>query len=192
MDKNNPEAVERKILDDQGNVKTVKYEIVDDFVRGRIRDIQFRDSEFGEDLELYMEDGPDVYVLQTKTEGPYGIKLMNKLFNVDFSQDVTILPYYFENDQKSAIVVKQDGEKVPAYFTKDNPGDMPSLPDKVKEKEKWGAAEKRAWKAVKLEIIDFLQELIEKELKPKLKNVKAEDVEGVKEESKDETNDLPF
>lgn len=146
-----PGAVKVPVLDDNGNITHYNHELQWDNISGKVMAAKIMangaSDKFPDNFCLFMDDEyGEHYIVQVSTESGLYTKLLNKLSNpaIDWNKPILLEAYYFESENKSAVVVKQDGNKIEPLFTKENPGDMPKLPDgvvdangKVINKDKW-------------------------------------------------------
>lgn len=159
----NPDAVKREYEDKDGNPK-VKYEIPYSSVDGILTGVKFRDSDFGEQAEITIEDAGEVIQISVGTDSRFFSDLAKKLPNIDLSKVVELTPYEMETDNgktRRGITVRQDGEKIQSAYW-----------DADKKKAKGGipvaTAEERAefdgddWKMHFIKEKKFLKKKVEK------------------------------
>lgn len=115
----------------EGTVDGKKYEIYElvfDYITGRITDIDVSDSEYGRNLEITLEDPSGENIIRMKWNSVYANTFLSKCPNLDFSKEVTIEPFYFKKDKKARLILIQDNNKIKAFYTKENPQGMPRYP----------------------------------------------------------------
>lgn len=98
-------------------------------ITGRVVKVEFRThKEYGENMNVTLDDGDDRYIISVSTNNRNCQDLMKALLIMDLQKDIFIKPYDFVgNDKKRAqgISFRQDGEKlvlkveVPEEFQKD-------------------------------------------------------------------------
>ena len=126
-------------------------------------------------------------------EGATANKFINKLINTKPNQDLTIISHYFEDTKKTEFTFIQSNEKVSAKYTREKPGDMPTL-----EKD-W----EKATKKEKTNFIIDLDEFFKEELMKFIQNIDilndvqveepTQEDEGLNQDEPDDVNnDLPF
>lgn len=177
-DPSDPEAVKVEVKNDAGEVVRVKYEIQDDYVEGLVMDVYIQESQnekFSPQLSVEIEDGIDTLIAQLSTESSMSGKLLNKFCNpdIDWTDEVYIQPYYFEEENKSQIVVRQHGVDIEPYFTKDDPKGCPGIPAEL-----IGTKDKKLKAELKLKIIEmnnFIEDHFYTHILPVIKGVKKAD-----------------
>lgn len=191
-DENNPEAVEREYEDKDGNKKT-KWELLFSSIDGRIVDIRFSASDFGEQCIVTIQDVDEKYNVALATDNRFFTDFAKKLPNVDLTKDVTLSPYDFEDKegkQVKGLTVEQDGEKIYSYYyDADKKKTINGLPEvSAKDRKEYDSDD---WKMF------FIKE--RKFLKKAVQGVKLPDATPVSnkptapEPSADaESDDLPF
>lgn len=98
---------------------------------GKITDIQTRDSQFGKEWCVTINDGSVTAILSFKYSSGYARSFLKCLPNIDLSKDVTITPKSEstirngKEEKKTTIFVNQNGPIKWAY-TKDNPNGRPN------------------------------------------------------------------
>jgi len=167
VDKDTEGAIERVTKTD----KTV-YELEYDYISGLLVDIKKEESEeYNDQWVLTILDGGDRYYVRMTAQGGYSFGLFNKLMNIDLSKPVKILPYLIEGDdgkERSFLGVHQNGEKVPNFFTKEEPNGLPDLEQKTVNKKKVWDGSKR-W--------DFLEKMLEQKIRPQFLEAEATEEE---------------
>jgi hypothetical protein len=141
--------------------KTVHEEFYD-FIDGRIADITTRENEFGKQWQVTLEDSTGRYVLQMPYSSGYSAAFLKTLPNVDLSASVKLIPKLtIEGDKKkTTLFVNQQGKALKFFFTRDNPNGLPELKQiKVKGKITWDDSD----------MMEFLDNMVEKTIKPNLK-----------------------
>ena len=190
-DKSNPEAVERKYEDKDGNEKS-KWEVVFSKVSGMITNVEFKDGDFGEQVLIDVEDVGEKVRIYMPSDSRYFTDFAKKLPNIDLAQDVELLPYDFTGDNGKPVKgmsVKQNDEKIYSfYYDSDKKKTINGLPQPDKNANVKGhddAYDKDDWK------IFFMKE--KKYLKKKVQGtefgVAPTPKENIKEEEHD---DVPF
>lgn len=167
-DQSNPNATARIYEDSSGKKKTV-YELVDDYVSGVLKKIWIEEHpDYGRSWALQVHDGSDIMVLKVKFGSGYSSSLISKLANCDLSRPIMFIPYYFEQEHKSVMVLNQEGEKIESYFTKDKPNGFPKYP------EDGDKDDVNVWKS---QVNKFLKNFVEKNIIPKLPDADSLDTE---------------
>jgi len=208
-------TVERKIEDDNGNyVKTV-IERHYGGIAGKLQKIEMKDGNYGTTMEVRLSTENALYNLSIKLDSSYARSLMFRLNNIDPNLEVTLKPYNFtDNEQKNSkgepkkiigISVFQkdrgfEGDKVPMFWTKDEPGDLPPWEKKmVAGKAKWNNDEQldflykftEKWSKDNLETLTFEQPKMDASQMP-LEQSHAKKMVEANLPSDDEDDDLPF
>lgn len=134
-------------------------------IQGILESIEVRKNEHLKAYEyvLHISDVGEHYYLSIPVDSKYGDTFAKKVPNLKFGIEVTVKPFDFEDREtgkkRTGVNLLQDGwpdNKVPYYFTKDNPQGMPWLETKVDEEE---------YKIYKLQLNKFLREAVEKHSK---------------------------
>lgn len=124
--------------DTPGAVKRVNkngdevFELLFDSLDGRIKAIDIEDHEsFGQRLRVTVEANGEDYLLTMSMKSGYAQGFLYRLPNVDLTADVVFKPYVFAQDggkaDKHVMVLYQQGEKVAAAYTKDEPNGLPPM-----------------------------------------------------------------
>lgn len=157
-----PGAIQR-ITTTGKTVHELKYSNVEGFLKG----ITTKENEYGKDWLFDIEDKGEYFTLQIMFNSRYATSLLNALANpdVDFSKPITITPWCKEVDgkKKTSIYLKNGGEDVSWYFTKDTPNGMPPLTKVMfKGKEQWDDTD----------IMNFLEQYVKTVINPKIESTK--------------------
>lgn len=161
-------------------------------LEGTITDLSFKTDEFeGQKIKKLViklvDDESETYVLSIPFESGYTSSLIGFIKNADLSKPITLSPSAKEKpDGKSErrIFVRQNGENLKSFYTKDNPNGLPSMKKVVK---KSGKVE---WD--KEDYLDFLENVVLNELRPSLGKEKTKTVDLVSTDETEDANDLPF
>jgi hypothetical protein len=154
-----------------------------DFVSGIITDISTKDSEYGKFWNVRLQDGADTYVLQFQYSGGNASSFLKAIPNADLAKEIKIKPRVEMNGDKkrTTVMLIQDDTIIRWKWTKDNPGDLPSLKKvKVKGVEQWDDSD----------MMEALEAYIDEHVKPKLKpavGVNDNTIIGAEDD-----NDVPF
>jgi hypothetical protein len=111
-----------------------------DEFEGRVLDIKISDDEYqGEHFKkiglLMRDDTGKQYLLNMKMNSGYGVSFCMLVPNIEWMWPIIISGFSkeVEGKKKTGIFIKQRGVFIKWHFTKDNPGELPSL-KKVKYK----------------------------------------------------------
>lgn len=107
---------------------------------GKISEIKTRETDYGKEWNVTIDDGDTKAILSFKYSSGYASSFLKALPNVNLDKDVTISPNVQEVDGKkrTTIFLNQDGKAVKWYYTKDNPNGCPGLKKiKIKGVESW-------------------------------------------------------
>jgi hypothetical protein len=207
-------TIERNITDDDGNhVKTV-IERHYGGIEGHLKNISMKDGEYGTTLEVRMVTENNEYNLSFKLDSSYGRSFMFRLPNIDPNKEVKLIPYNFEDKEKTnskgqpkkviGINVFQkdcglENDKVLPFWTKDNPGDLPAWEQKtVAGKTKWNSDAQldflynftEQWSKDNLESLTFPEPVMEASGMD-LEQAHAKKIANLPSDS-EEQDDLPF
>ncbi len=139
----------------------VIHEELYDSMEGMIKNVQFKDGDYGTQLVITIENDGEIAHLQMPLSSNPASGFLKALPNVDANVAVKFSPKMEEKDgkRKTSLFLSQGGKGVKWYWTKDNPGDLPSLKKiKVKGKETWDDSDQ----------IDFLKAYVNDQFLPKL------------------------
>lgn len=145
----------------------VIHEELYDTLEGRITGIQFKDGEYGTQLIISLENEGDVAHLQMPLSSSPASGFLKALPNVQPNALIKFKPKLEEKDgkRKTSLFLSQGGQGVKWYWTKDNPGELPTMKKiKVKGKETWDDSDQ----------IDYLKAYVTDTFLPKIGAVKAE------------------
>ena len=177
-----------------------KWYVEFDFLEGIIKNAEISETNFGNKIKLSISDGPVSYVLSLAIESSYGKDFITKMNNLDLSKPVYFFPWTMTADAwtqltgkksekgKSGLTLKQDGEKIAPYYTKDDPKGMPEIVEKrVGKQVKWDDTDRLAF------FYDELDKFVEKVSGSTQRNVErvVEDIIS-KAEKEVVVDDLPF
>jgi hypothetical protein len=182
------EPVEGSITRVNKNGRTV-HETFHKALKGIITDIKTKDGDYGKQWIVSLKDETgQAEQLQFQYSSGYANAFLRTLPNVDFSKDVIIAPNMqtVNDKKKTSIFLSQYSENAGKYealkwyYTKDDPHGIPNLEQKkIKGKVIYDDSE----------IMEFLENMVNTKILPKLKNFKqvAADVE-----EEDDKEDAPF
>ena len=156
--------------------------------KGRITNIEIREhQEYGKFWYITLTDSDGDAILQMKYSSGYATAFLKTLPNVDLNSDVIITPNMkIEGDKKKATVfITQHGLALKHFYNRDNPNGLPELKKiKVKGKETWDDSD----------MAEFLEKMVNDQIKPKLATASAGVSTGGAIEDADIENmeDAPF
>ena len=153
-----------------------------DYVSGVITDISTKDSEYGKFWNVRLQDGSDTYVLQFQYSGGNASSFLKAIPNADLAKEIKIKPRVEMNGDKkrTTVMLIQDDTIIRWKWTKDNPGDLPSLKKvKVKGVEQWDDSD----------MMEALEAYIDEHIKPKLQSSASA---GITIIGAEDDNDVPF
>ena len=132
-----------------------------DYVEGMITGITVRDSDYGKFWCVNIQDGADAYILQFQYSGGNANSFLKSIPNADLRKPIRIRPAVeIDGDKKrSKLFLVQDDKALRWFWTKENPGKMPSL-KKVKNKgvEQWDDSD----------MMEYLEAYVKEYITPKL------------------------
>jgi len=120
VDENTEGAKLRKYETSDGK-KGEKWELAYKSIGGIIKNIEFFDGDYGRNLFLTFDfqNGEEDVVVSLGTNTPFGEDVLKKFPNIDFSEEVKLSPYSFEDENgklRRGISIVQDGEKILGAF----------------------------------------------------------------------------
>jgi hypothetical protein len=104
-----------------------------DFIEGLITGFRTKEDEIMGQRKLFfqiqMTDDGENYTVELDSDSNYFQSFAMTILNADINQPVRIAPFMKEEDgkKKSGLFVIQNGKPLKYKFTKDNPGDLPSI-----------------------------------------------------------------
>lgn len=167
VDKDDPTAVRRDWKSADGKSSGTKYERVINSIIGYIEDIQFRDSEYGTEIQVALDKGADDYVpvVSLKLSSREGEDFLKKLPNINLLKEVKLRPFNFtdpnDGDEVRGMSVMQEDErgefkvKIENYFwDKENKTEVNGFPTPEGDTENYS---KDDWKIYFLQTRKFLK-----------------------------------
>lgn len=155
VEEGTPGAVRRDYETPKGE-KGFKWEQVYSSIDGVITGIEFKDTDFGQFIDINVKCDSGNVVLGLSVDNSFSQDLMKKLPNVDFNQQVRLAPYSMDTkDGKSlkGVTIYQNKEKLKSYFynfdTKTNINGFPEI-------EKGKTYTKDDWKIYFIQVKQFL------------------------------------
>jgi len=159
VDKDTPNAKLREYELSNGD-KGSKWELVYMNWAGKIKNIYFKDTEYGTVCNVDFGDA----MITINTESRYFSDFACKVLGADLKQEITFHPYDIEIEdgkKRTGVSLQQNGQKLKNFFydyeTKESKGGFPAVDEKQKAKLK-----KNYWKVYFAEITAFLIEQIDK------------------------------
>jgi predicted DNA-binding transcriptional regulator AlpA len=107
---------------------------------GKITKVTTRDSDYGKEWQVYLEDESGTAILSMRYSSGYASAFLKALPNVDLTQPVILTPNLkIEGDKKrTGMFINQNGQSVKWFYTKDTPNGLPQLEQiKVKGVATW-------------------------------------------------------
>lgn len=157
-------GAEDRINKNGKQVWELKFDTLKDVV---IQEFERRHSDdygYSWNIKLAHAKSDEVYTLTLPYSGRITMGLFFRLPNTDINRELTMKLYYFEEEDKTALVVYQGGDKVEAFWTKDTPHDMPDLIKTEKNgKVEWDSEARMA----------YLEKYLETDVVPKMNDISA-------------------
>lgn len=128
---------------------------------GKITNITVRESEYGKDWQIEINDGTETAYLQFKYSSGYAASFLKALPNVNLNVPITFTPKATEIDGKkrTTMFLNQNGTAVKWAYTKDNPNGCPGLKQiKVKGQNTWDDSD----------MMEFLESMVNNDILPQL------------------------
>lgn len=126
---------------------------------GKITNIQTRESEYGKEWQVTIDDGHTPAQLQFKYSSGYAASFLKALPNVNLNAPVTFSPKITIDGEKkrTTLFLNQDGKAVKWAYTKDNPNGCPGLKQiKVKGQTTWDDSD----------MMEFLENMVNTDILP--------------------------
>ena len=128
---------------------------------GKITNITTRESEYGKEWQVEINDGTMNVILSFKYSSGYAASFLKALPNVNLNLPVTFTPKATEVDGKkrTTMFLSQNGAAIKWAYTKDNPNDCPGLKQiKVKGQSTWDDSD----------MMEFLEAMVTNDILPNL------------------------
>ena len=128
---------------------------------GKITNITTRESDYGKEWNVTINDGSVTVILSFKYSSGYAASFLKALPNVNLNESVTFTPKAIEVDGKkrTTLFLNQNGNAVKWAYTKDNPNGCPGLKQiKVKGVNTWDDSE----------MMEFLESMVNNDIIPQL------------------------
>lgn len=112
-------------------------------ISGHIKSIEIKESKFGKQYEIVIQDVADNMVIQIQTASGYADSLIARLSNIDPSLPVKLVPYSFipegKTKKKEGVNIYQNDTKVDPAFTRENPNGQPQPqhPNAEMDEDEW-------------------------------------------------------
>lgn len=154
---------------------------------GKIKDIRFKDTDFGEVCFIELEDA----IIALNTDSKYFQDFACKIFNADLTKQILFHPYDLESDGKrrTGISMKQGEEKLSNYFYDfDSKKALHGFPEVDESAEKT----KNYWKKYYIDVQEFLVKKVKELEIPKEEGNAQSFQEEIIDKEPDPANDLPF
>lgn len=133
-------------------------------IEGEIIGLSLADDEFEgrtfRKLIIKMTDGEENFILNLNFDSSYCSNLISFLKNADLSKSLSLVGSHKEGEDgkaQTAIFVKQGGEFMKKFYTKDHPNGLPKMKEVIVNK-------KKVWD--KSEFQEFLENVVLNELAP--------------------------
>lgn len=166
-----------------------------DELEGHVVSASVRVTEgFGPMLELVINDVADDYILSMQFESTVSNGFLMRMPNVNFGKPVLFKTYLIEEQGKKAktyLTLYQDGAKIPNYWSKETPRDLPQMKQlpQVGGGVKWDSTDRSLF--LDSYIKNQLQEKIKKE-SPVINKGETFVQDYPSDWDKNEVNDLPW
>lgn len=157
-----------------------------------ITNVEFEDSDFGQNILITCSDGENEVVIAESTSGNFGTDLMKKLPNIDLTQPVTIKPYAFKDEKtgkdRRGVTIYAKGDKVMNFFyDAEKKAELHDFP--IPEGDKT-AYDKDDWKVYYISVKKFLVKYVQDNIIPKFQSETVKRTEYPQEDINPE--DIPF
>ena len=133
----NPNAVKRTLEKGKNAGKVVK-ELQYDTLAGKISKAYVDESEYGTRYITELDDDGNNYSLQINLDSSYFSPYAKRMPNINKDEEVVFRLGYDRERERHFLFIRQNDERVPMKFTKEEPNGMPEPTKKtVKGKEVW-------------------------------------------------------
>lgn len=123
-------------------------------------------EEYGDswNIKLAHAKSDETYTLTLPYSGRLTMGVFFRLPNLDINKPMNLRLFWFADEEKAALVIYQNDQKVEAFWTKDNKGDMPELEQvTVNNKPVWDSSKRMV----------FIENYLETVVKPKMNDIEA-------------------
>lgn len=106
----------------------VVYELLYNSLSAFVKNLSITDSQFGENIELEMEDvNGENFCLQIGW-GNFSVRnsFVNRLPNIDFTEELEFVIFEDKDNKKPVFLIKQNGGYVKYAYTNDKPNGRPA------------------------------------------------------------------
>ena len=165
----------------QDGTEGFKFERVYNELSGKITGVSFFEGDYGKQINITVStEGEDDVILALNLSANYAEDIMKKLPSIDFSKEVVLKPYSFEDDKKKlrkGISVSQDDIKIKSFFHDDKNNPINGFP--TLEKDATGQTkqyDKEDWKIYFIQTRKFLVKYLEDNLLEKIDRDNYKDV----------------
>lgn len=159
------------------------FELYYDRFTGVLKNIKTTDGEYGKSWVFDFEVDGEVFHLQLSYSNSFATAFLKMLPNIDVSKPITLTPSVKEVDgkNKSSLFANQDGVAIKHAYTMENPNGLPDMKQvKIKGELKWDDSER----------LEFLEQMIIRDVMPKLGKTLERVESGSKEEGSDSLDEL--
>jgi len=182
-DKDTPNAIAVEYDDSKTGERKTTYKVRVPSLLGRIVGAEYNKSQYGVNLELRIQNGIEIGILQIKIKSSVHNSIVNLLMNLDVTKDVTISAWLY-ND-RTYVGFNQDGVKILPKNTRDNSEAPPAVQKEVLGELKWDFTE----------VTEYYYKYIQDVFSKKLQDVEAPDMlanEPVQSPATEAFNKNPF
>ena len=156
--------------------KGEKWELAYAKLEGKIKNIQFRDGDYGEQVLITFTDGEKDITVAQGVSTNFGEDILKKLPSLKLEKEMTVAPYAFTDDtnkERRGVTFYQDGEKVPSFFWdgEKSCNGYPTPDGDIKE------YKSDDWKLFYLQARKFLTGYIKTNLLPQFEGVEEKKIE---------------
>lgn len=99
--------------------KGSKHELLYKELEGEIVNIQFRDGDYGEQVQITVRDNDEDITISQGVGTNFGEDILKKLPSIQFEKRAKFAPYAFTDEsekERRGVTIYQDGEKVSSHF----------------------------------------------------------------------------
>lgn len=172
VDENTPGAKKREWETPDGK-HGVKWEKVFSKISGIINKIEFKEGEYGEQINVTVDCKGETFILTMQSNSRYAIDFMKRLPGIDINREVELTPYDVEDNGKrnTGIKLVQDKEVFRNFFwdyeEKKSVNGFPKMTIDHPDKDDW--------KVFFIGVKKFLKEYTLEKVVPKISFIVAQD-----------------
>jgi len=182
-------AIERKNKNDK-----IVHELVFDTYTGYIIDMKLQESDYGDSLNLTVDDGSERHIITKPLQSPYFLNFVTRAVSIDFTKEILLRAWKNESRNQAGLYIEQDGKTLENFFIKYKNKEAGEFEYINGYPEFEGDVDnRREYDQYRLKRTDFLLKVLEKKIQSKIFDAAGKTIEGrdLPENESSQTNDEP-